>query len=110
MPYVILSGKLIWWLLISYYLFSLWKVKIYEKGGQLWFSSRRSPKLTGPMYHYKANAFAIRWEQRDLDADAFAIFTLDEQGVAQSMIMKGISPDIDFSYDFQDLDFRRVEE
>jgi hypothetical protein len=60
------------------------------------------------MYHYKANAFAIRWEFREMDADAFAIFSLDEEGKAVSMRMKGISPDIDFSYDFQDLDFERI--
>ena len=44
-----------------------------------------------------------------MDADAFAIFSLDEEGVAQTIAMKGISPDIDFSYDFQDLNFERTE-
>ena len=85
------------------------KVKIFLKDGQPWFKSYRSPSLTGPMFHYKANAFAIRWEKRELDADAFAIFSLDEEGMAQRIRMKGISPDIDFSYDFQDLDLKRVD-
>lgn len=84
------------------------KIKIYLKDQQLWFSSFRSPALTGPMYFYKANAFAIKWENRELDADAFAIFSLDEEGQAERIRMKGISPDIDFSYDFQDLDLKRV--
>ena len=61
------------------------------------------------MYYYKANAFAIKWVNRELDADAFAIFSLDEEGSAQSISMKGISPDIDFSYDFQDLRLERVD-
>lgn len=86
------------------------EVSISLKEGQLWFSSRRSPRLSGPMYHYKANAFAVRWTERELDADAFAIFSLDEEGIAQEMKMKGISPDLDFSYDFQDLHFRRIGE
>jgi hypothetical protein len=60
------------------------------------------------MFFYKANAFAIRWEFREMDADAFAIFSLDEEGRAVNMKMKGISPDIDFSYDFQDLYFQRL--
>ncbi len=60
------------------------------------------------MYHYKANAFAIKWENRELDADAFAIFSLDEEGKAQQITMKGVSPDLDFSYDFQDLFFERL--
>ncbi len=85
------------------------KIKIYLKEDQLWFGSLRSPALTGPMHYYKANAFAIRWVKREMNADAFAIFSLDEEGTAESIRMKGISPDIDFSYDFQDLQFRRVD-
>ena len=85
------------------------KIRIYLQEGKLWFSSLRSPALTGPMYFYKANAFAIKWENRELDADAFAIFSLDEEGLAQRIRMKGISPDIDFSFDFQDLDLVRVD-
>lgn len=84
------------------------KIHISLEGDQLWFTSLRSPKLRGPMYFYKANAFAIKWVVREMDADAFAIFSLDEEGVAQSLRMKGISPDIDFSYDFQDLYFERA--
>lgn len=85
------------------------KIRVYLQDKQLWFSSLRSPALTGPMYFYKANAFAIKWKNRALDADAFAIFNLDEEGIAQGIRMKGISPDIDFSYDFQDLELKRVD-
>ncbi|MCF6358759.1 MAG: serine hydrolase [Draconibacterium sp.] len=85
------------------------KVEIFLKDGQLWFKSYRSPKINGPMYFYKANTFAIKWEYRDMNADAFAMFNLDEEGVAQSIKMKGISPNIDFSFDFQDLDLQRIE-
>jgi CubicO group peptidase (beta-lactamase class C family) len=85
------------------------KVEIDTLDNQLWFKSLRSPKLFGPMFYYKANAFAIKWEIRELNADAFALFSLDEEGMAQSIKMKGISPNIDFSYDFQDLDLQRIE-
>ena len=84
------------------------KIRIYLQDGQLWFSSDRSPQLKGPMFFYGANTFVIKWENRELDADAYAIFCLDEEGIAQSIRMKGISPDIDFSYDFQDLDLNRT--
>ncbi len=86
------------------------RIRIYLQDDQLWFSSLRSPALTGPLYFYRANAFVIKWENRELDADAFAIFSLDEEGKAQRISMKGVSPDIDFSYDFQDLDLERVDE
>ncbi|MBL7972936.1 MAG: serine hydrolase [Prolixibacteraceae bacterium] len=84
------------------------KVEIFLKGDQLWFRSLRSPKLNGPMNYYKATTFAIKWEYQDMNCDAFAIFGLDEEGKAQSIKMKGISPNIDFSFDFQDLDLQRV--
>jgi len=85
------------------------KAEVFMKGKQLWFKSYRSPKLNGPMHFYKANSFAIKWEYQDMNADAFATFNLDEEGKAQGIKLKGISPTIDFSFDFQDLDFRRVE-
>ena len=83
-------------------------VEVFTKGDQLWMKCHRSPKLNGPMRFYNANTFAIRWEYQDMNADAFAIFSLDEEGVAERIRMKGISPTIDFSFDFQDLDLRRV--
>ncbi|MCP4179666.1 MAG: serine hydrolase [bacterium] len=86
------------------------KIKVYIKNNQLWFKSCRSPKLTGQMFYYKANAFAVKWEYQDMNADAFAVFSLDEEGKAKSIKMKGISPNIDFSFDFQDLDLKRLDE
>lgn len=85
------------------------EVVIENKDGELWFSCKRSPKLVGKMQYYQANTFAIKWNYRDMNCDAFALFTLDENGKAQSIKMKGISPNIDFSYDFHDLDLKRVE-
>jgi CubicO group peptidase (beta-lactamase class C family) len=84
------------------------KVEVFLKKGQLWIRSYRSPKLNGPMHFYSANVFAVKWEYRDMNCDAFADFTVDETGKAQSIKMRGISPSIDFSFDFQDLDLRRV--
>ena len=85
------------------------KIEIYEKENQLWFKSLRSPKLSGQMQYYKANTFVVKWQAPGLtDADAFVMFQLDEDGLAQGFKMKGISPAIDFSFDFQDLDLRKI--
>ncbi len=84
------------------------KMEVFKKGDLLWMKSHRSPKLNGQMFFYKANTFAIKWEFRDMDCDAFAMFSLDENGKANGFKMKGISPTIDFSFDFQDLDLKRV--
>jgi CubicO group peptidase (beta-lactamase class C family) len=86
------------------------KVEIFEKDGDLWFKSHKSPRLNGKMAFYNGSTFAIKWEYQDMKADAFAIFSLDENGKAQNIKMKGISRFIDFSFDFQDLDLKRVSE
>ncbi len=84
-------------------------IEIFMKGNQLWFKSYRSPKLNGPMSFYKDNSFAIKWEYQDMPADALATFTMDKNGKGKSIQMKGISPNIDFSFDFHDLDLQRVK-
>ena len=85
------------------------KVEVFMKDKQLWIKCYRSPKLNGPMAFYNANTFAIKWEYQAMNCDALAIFSLDETGKAQSIKMKGISPNIDFSFDFQDLDLQRIK-
>jgi CubicO group peptidase (beta-lactamase class C family) len=82
-------------------------VSIIEKNGALWFASEKSPKLSGEMFHYRANTFIVKWTDRTLDADAFAMFTLDKKGNAVEFRMSAISPLTDFSFDFQDLEFKR---
>ncbi|MES2731009.1 MAG: serine hydrolase [Bacteroidota bacterium] len=86
------------------------KIEVFEKDKKLWFKSYRSPKLNGPMAFYNANTFAIKWEYQAMNGDALAMFSLDETGKAQSIKMKGISPNIDFSFDFQDLDLKRSDD
>jgi len=85
------------------------EVEITNRDGKLWFTSKRSPKLNGQMFYYKATTFAIKWEYTDMNGDAFATFSLNEEGQGIGLKMKGISPNIDFSFDFQDLDLRRIE-
>lgn len=84
-------------------------VFITLKDGQLWFNAKRSPKLTGPMLPYKGNTFVVKWTYRSFEADAFAMFSFDENGKPSGMKMKPVSPLTDFSFDFQDLDFKKTE-
>ena len=71
------------------------------------FNSKRSPRLKGDMFYYKANTFVVKWDDRSMDADAFLVFSLDAEGKADGIKMSAISPLTDFSFDFQDLDFKR---
>jgi CubicO group peptidase (beta-lactamase class C family) len=86
----------------------LGEITISAKDGKYWFSSQRSPKLSGELLPLKANSFVVKWKDRSMHADAFVIFRLDERGMADEIKMKAISPLTDFSYDFQDLDFKKV--
>ncbi|MGV3696166.1 serine hydrolase [Flavobacterium sp.] len=79
-------------------------VSIYEKKGKLYFKSKRSPRLSGEIFHYKENTFAVKWDVRSFHADSFIFFDTD----TNHFKMKAISPLTDFSYDFHDLDFSRV--
>ena len=85
------------------------EVTIENRDGKLWFTSERSPRLTGEMFFYQANTFAVKWAYREMNCDAFASFTLDEEGKGTAIKMKGISPNIDFSFDFHDLDLKRTK-
>ena len=83
-------------------------IEVFEKKGELWFKSYKSPKLNGKMSLYKENTFAIKWEYQDMNADAFATFLTNENGTVEAIKMKGISKFIDFSFDFQDLNLKKV--
>lgn len=87
----------------------LGSVSISVKDGKLWFQSKRSPRLNGEMLPYKGNAFVVKWTDRSMDADAYANFTLSDEGKPSGFKMHAISPLTDFSYDFHDLDFHRVQ-
>jgi hypothetical protein len=82
---------------------------ISKKDGQLFFSVKRSPKLSGVMLAYKGNTFVIKWNYRSMEADAFAMFSFDENGAPTGLKLKPVSPLTDFSFDFQDLDFKKMK-
>ncbi|MDQ6764122.1 MAG: serine hydrolase [Bacteroidota bacterium] len=84
-------------------------VVVSLKDGNMWFKSKRSFLLNGEMFPYKGNTFIVKWNDRSMDADAFVMFDLNAEGEASGMKMKPISPLTDFSFDFQDLDFKRAK-
>lgn len=83
-------------------------IVIELKDGKLHFQSLRSPTLAGPLQHFQFDTFIARWTDRQLMADAYVSFTLTPEGGVESIAMKAVSPRTDFSYDFHDLDLRRI--
>ncbi len=84
-------------------------IVISDEGGRLRLRSVKSPKLRGEMLYYTGNTFVVKWDDRSMDADAWAVFTLDKEGKAESFTMDAISPLTDFSFDFHDLSPKRRE-
>jgi CubicO group peptidase (beta-lactamase class C family) len=83
-------------------------VIISEKKGKLFFKSERSSQLKGEVFFYKEGNYVVKWDNAYLHADAHLFFKFDEFGKATSLKMNPISELTDFSYDFQDLNFKKI--
>jgi hypothetical protein len=59
--------------------------------------------LIGDLEHWQYDSFIARWRDRELRADAFITFTLNPDGTVYHALMKAVSDETDFSFDFQDL-------
>jgi len=82
-------------------------IVISDEGGKLRLRAVKSPKLRGDMLYYTGNTFIVKWDDRSMDADSYAVFTLDKEGKAEAFTMEAISPLTDFSFDFHDLSLKR---
>ena len=83
-------------------------VTVSLQGGALAMTFDRTPSLVGDMVHWQYDTWLVKWRDRELRADAFVTFTLDEAGKVAGATMKPASPEVDFSFDFQDLHLRPV--
>jgi CubicO group peptidase (beta-lactamase class C family) len=81
-------------------------IAIAEEAGHLVMRFSKTPALVGDMEHWQYDTFVVRWRDRELRADAFVTFALNPDGSIEKAKMQAVSPETDFSYDFQDLDLR----
>jgi CubicO group peptidase (beta-lactamase class C family) len=79
------------------------------EAAHLVMSFAKTPRLVGDMEHWSRETFVVRWRNRVLRADAYVTFALDPDGAIVEARMKAVSPDTDFSYDFQDLLLKPVK-
>ncbi len=84
-------------------------ITISVKEGKAWMASQRSPRLNGELFPYKGNTLIVRWSDRSLDADAYVVFSTDMDGKPNGIKMNALSPLTDFSFDFQDLDLKKIK-
>lgn len=78
-------------------------VVVEQQGGKLRMRFARSRDLVGELQHWQHDTFLVRWDQRWLNADAFVDFALTSDGAVREVRMESVSPNTDFSFDFQDL-------
>jgi CubicO group peptidase (beta-lactamase class C family) len=74
--------------------------------GSMTLSFSHNPALTGVLEPYDGDTFRTRFSDKR-EEDAFVTFEI-EAGRPVRATLKGVSPDIDFSYDYQDLRLTRV--
>jgi hypothetical protein len=78
-------------------------VVITQANGRLSIAFSHTPALTGDLEHWQHDTFVARWKDRELRADAFVTFALNPDGSIDAVKMQAVSPETDFSFDFQDL-------
>jgi CubicO group peptidase (beta-lactamase class C family) len=83
-------------------------VVVRRAGDKLRMHLSRTTGMQGDMQPMSGNVFAVRWDDRTIKADALANFSAGMDGAISGMTMAPLSPTVDFSFDFQDLDFRKV--
>ena len=84
-------------------------IGIAFEDGKLVMRFTRTPALVGDLEHWQYDTFLVRWCDRDLRADAYVTFSLNPDGTIARATMLPASPDVDFSYDFQDLLLKPVK-
>jgi hypothetical protein len=82
-------------------------IVIIEKSGKLTIDFTRTPVFKGPLETWGTDTFRTRWA-KGAGEDAVVTFTIAD-GVVTGMKLKALSPLADFSYDFHDLDPKRVQ-
>ena len=85
------------------------EVTISQEGNTHRIFCKNSPRLKGELLPYSPNVMIAKWDDRSYDADVFVNFNLDENGKSLGMKLKPISDITDFSFDFEDLDLKKVK-
>ena len=83
-------------------------ISISFDGKKYSIKSKRSTDIVGELLPYNQTTYVAKWNNRSFDADVFVNFIFDEKGKAIKATMKYIAPITDFSFDFHDLNLKKV--
>jgi CubicO group peptidase (beta-lactamase class C family) len=81
------------------------EVAITHRDGRLTMDFKQTPGMTGGLTHWQYDTFRVDWRD-PLIEPAYVTFALRADGGIDRIGMRAVSPLADFSFDYQDLDFR----
>jgi len=81
------------------------EVTLCPRDGKLQFASAKSPRMSGQVME-TGNRLYVAWQGLGEDADAW--LELKRDAAHPLLQLRAIDPDIDFSYDYPDLEFQRL--
>ena len=76
--------------------------------GVLSIDFKSTPRMRGRLEHWQYDTFITRFDDRNIEP-AYVTFALDQDGKVERVTMKPASPIVDFSWDYQDLQFMPVK-
>ena len=80
-------------------------VTIAHADGKLTMDFTLTPGMTGELTHWQYDTFRVTWRDRLIEP-AYVTFALAADGAIDRITMRAVSPLADFSFDYQDLEFR----
>ena len=80
-------------------------IAIAHRDGRLTIDFKQTPGMTGELTHWQYETFRARWRD-PLIEPAYVTFALNADGGIDRLSLRAVSPLADFSFDYQDLDFR----
>ncbi len=83
-------------------------VYVEQREERLRMRFEHSPSLEGDLVHWDGDTFIARWDDRELRADAYVTFVVSPDGRSHRIEMTWVSDATDVSFDYHDLDLRRV--
>ena len=82
---------------------------ITDDNGQLVIRFTHTPVLVGKLEHWQYDTFVARWSDREATSRRVRDVHAGPRRHVASVKMLPASPDVDFSFDFQDLDLKPVK-
>ncbi|WP_298917905.1 serine hydrolase [uncultured Algimonas sp.] len=86
------------------------KVDIRQTGRGLRFQSRKMVRMAGTLSPFDMNTFIVEWDDPEFRADAYMRFDTDFDGEISGATMAHVDPNGDWSFNFRDLAFTRIED